>query len=258
MLDGRRDHGDEAALLERPDLRSRLGDHRPDGEAGERREVEAARRGIVEIAGAVVDHVEAGEDEAADVEHGGRADDDPAGAREDHRAAGAVDAERGVLDPAEHGSVEADDGIADDPVEHDEVEIVGAVDEGRDIARGQEDASRRVPADDRGLGVDPDRLDPRRRAVVDDHAGGRRRSAVERLRGRFARAEADCADRAADHQGPAKRARAGGERGGHHLDLHGHSLVVSETRKRVAPRRLWKSSRSSGSATRASIRKRSP
>ena len=108
MLDHRRDHRDEAALLERADLRPRLGDHRPDGEAAERRESEAARGRIVEIAGAVVDDVEAGEHEAADVEHGGRADDDPARAREDHGAAGAVDAERGVLDPAEHSAVETD------------------------------------------------------------------------------------------------------------------------------------------------------
>ncbi len=168
LLDPRSDQRDIVARIDVGpgldlDLRSWRRPQSAEGEARSR-PVEVGRAIVVEVRDG-----RAGQQQAADVEHRRRTDEDSAGTVEPDVAAGGF----AVLDLADHRPVESDrprriDRV--DPVEHGVVGRVRAVDEGRDIARGKEvDRSRplrgveRRPVDHRLSGIDGDRFRARAR-----------------------------------------------------------------------------------------------
>ena len=162
MIDDRGDHGDVAVLAGRDDGRAALGDDGGIGIGGAVIQLEAVRAD--EVALAIIDDIEGGEDQVADVEHCGRADDDSAGAREEHGAAGHQDTLK-VAGAADDAPVEPRWDAGENPVEDGEIEKLAARLEIERIACRQEHdlAGRgrvRRPVDDRAAGLEGDRLGP--------------------------------------------------------------------------------------------------
>jgi hypothetical protein len=106
LFDARADQGDETALGRRGDLRAlRDGDGR--GAADQAAQLDPAVRpeeGAVRVA----HRIEAGEQQAADIEHGGGRDEDPARGIESDSAARSGDIAGGIAQLADHASVEVD------------------------------------------------------------------------------------------------------------------------------------------------------
>ena len=195
LLDPRSDQRDVAALLESVDLRAVLD---ADRRVGSRR---AAKAGVEPVGRrAEVGDVVGGEQQATDVEHRGRSDDDSARGIKPHIAADLT----ALLQRGDHVAVKRD-GLAacrSDAVENRIVRYCRRAGEGRRVA-GRKEIDRPTarllvrgcPVDRRRTGAEHNRFGARSGPDICHRSGGRRRRPDECLRLGLLRCQGRCCER---------------------------------------------------------------